>query len=889
MMKILKINIYGFGKWQDQKFDLSQNLTYFSGPNEAGKSTLRQFILSILFGFRTKRGADRYLRYEPKDGSKYGGELLVEHQGTRYLLTRVKGKSGGKLTVTDVATQEVLSNDVLATLLGSVDETLFNEMFSFSQTELTEIRQLERDEFRKRVLKIGAVGSDQWISLQSSFEKSADKIYAPKGRVRPLNKLLKKHQKLEQNVQEASQEIGEYRQKTEAENEAQKKLTKLSAQIKDSQDKLEQLKRNLSGWSIYQQLQNLIKRDNQGNSTISTDKIQDLEKLNQQLNEIKQTATDVKTKISELMESLKSNPRVVFFDQHQEEVTTLRDELGDSQSLLNQVEDLKQQVNEIEQEKIKISSQLIVGETIPNSFTDDEMNQVQTNLDQKSKLENQKQAVQDQIVHIQNRLLEESNSRRPTTQPTQKRGLQNVLTGVGVILIIIPWLFSMGIGLKIGLALLGLVCIGIRYFMRPGTDNQTKTHSSANMDLHAKLSDLNTQLEDISKQQQTIAKKLTAIGKQKGISNSDPQTWPALQNYLKRFELLTQKQKTGKEQIVKAQKQISEFLDKSKLLSDWVVLTGDTQEKIQNLNNYFQKMDQEQQDVLKIRQDLAYYQNRFKKVTAQKEEIQHNVDSKLKEAGLNNWESFQIAREKQYEQESNQEKISKLKQQLNSSTLKELSQFENKEQIQDELTAQTQSLEKLRKEQETLIEQKTVLNTKLQQLADDDTYSNLQQELANLEAEILAQTREWLTTKLAAQWIDETLSVASQGRLPKIIKFAEQYFSLLTNKRYNKISFNDGTIVVFDTNNQAFDVGELSQGTAEQLYVAIRLAFVEVMTDLVDLPIIIDDGFVNFDATRKQNVMNLLSKISQNHQVIYFSTETQLTNPTSNSQVIYLK
>ena len=42
-MKINKIEIYGFGKWNNVIFDLKQDLQVFYGLNEAGKSTLRQW------------------------------------------------------------------------------------------------------------------------------------------------------------------------------------------------------------------------------------------------------------------------------------------------------------------------------------------------------------------------------------------------------------------------------------------------------------------------------------------------------------------------------------------------------------------------------------------------------------------------------------------------------------------------------------------------------------------------------------------------------------------------------------------------------------------------------------------------------------------------------
>ena len=65
----------------------------------------------------------------------------------------------------------------------------------------------------------------------------------------------------------------------------------------------------------------------------------------------------------------------------------------------------------------------------------------------------------------------------------------------------------------------------------------------------------------------------------------------------------------------------------------------------------------------------------------------------------------------------------------------------------------------------------------------------------------------------------------------------------------------------------------MSTGTAEQLYIALRLAFVSVMSDVVEFPLIIDDGFVNFDQLRKQRMVTLLQEIAKDEQVLYLTAD----------------
>ncbi|MFD1900814.1 ATP-binding protein [Enterococcus termitis] len=53
-MKLIAIELVGFGKWQQQRIEfLPQNQLLF-GANEAGKSTIYQFIQAMLFGFPPK-------------------------------------------------------------------------------------------------------------------------------------------------------------------------------------------------------------------------------------------------------------------------------------------------------------------------------------------------------------------------------------------------------------------------------------------------------------------------------------------------------------------------------------------------------------------------------------------------------------------------------------------------------------------------------------------------------------------------------------------------------------------------------------------------------------------------------------------------------------------
>ena len=74
-MKIEKLIIYGFGKHENVTVDFTSGINVVYGLNEAGKTTIQQFILHVLFGFPQRNSA--LLRYEPKSGGKYGGQVQL--------------------------------------------------------------------------------------------------------------------------------------------------------------------------------------------------------------------------------------------------------------------------------------------------------------------------------------------------------------------------------------------------------------------------------------------------------------------------------------------------------------------------------------------------------------------------------------------------------------------------------------------------------------------------------------------------------------------------------------------------------------------------------------------------------------------------------------------
>ena len=74
-MKITDVEVDGFGVWKGLRLEnLAEELNVFHGPNEAGKTTLLEFIRSVFYGFSERRR--HYL--PPLRGGRPGGQRCTE-------------------------------------------------------------------------------------------------------------------------------------------------------------------------------------------------------------------------------------------------------------------------------------------------------------------------------------------------------------------------------------------------------------------------------------------------------------------------------------------------------------------------------------------------------------------------------------------------------------------------------------------------------------------------------------------------------------------------------------------------------------------------------------------------------------------------------------------
>ncbi|WP_054746701.1 AAA family ATPase [Lentilactobacillus rapi] len=129
-MIIKELMIYGYGKWVDQHFSFATPLQAIYGPNEAGKSTIIDFIESMFFGFQNKKQAV-HGQFYPKTSKAYGGELIFEQDHQKYKLVRIDGPKGGNVKFYDIDHDIELPSTDFEALLSPIDRQSYNQLFYF--------------------------------------------------------------------------------------------------------------------------------------------------------------------------------------------------------------------------------------------------------------------------------------------------------------------------------------------------------------------------------------------------------------------------------------------------------------------------------------------------------------------------------------------------------------------------------------------------------------------------------------------------------------------------------------------------------------------------------------------------------------------------------------
>ncbi|MFV1964362.1 MAG: AAA family ATPase [Pirellulaceae bacterium] len=207
-MRITDIHVDGFGVWNELSVDdMNEGVTLFFGRNEAGKTTLMQFVRATLYGFSPQR---RKLYLPPVHGGEPGGMLRVEnHSGQFVIERRLSDRNEHSLgsVVVLAANGSRQGQHLLNVLVSGVDESIFQNVFAIGIRELQELATLNNTQASELLYNL-ASGVDRvsLVDVMRVLEADRHRILPADNESGEIDRLLEQQTRLVTEVSELQSE-----------------------------------------------------------------------------------------------------------------------------------------------------------------------------------------------------------------------------------------------------------------------------------------------------------------------------------------------------------------------------------------------------------------------------------------------------------------------------------------------------------------------------------------------------------------------------------------------------------------------------------------------------------------------------------------------------------
>ncbi len=903
-MILSRLQLHGFGCLAQQEFEFHPGLNVIFGPNESGKSTLQQAVLSLLFGIysrsRPTPQEKRYHeRYRPWHVDQYGGELALQmDDGRKYLITRRFDGPEPQTRIFDASTgQEITRNyfsgrrgyvEFIETLTG-LSRRVFEATACFKQGELANLSDddaREINEYLMRFVDSGAADASATLALER-LSKAIRSLGTDRSRRGPIYELR-------QDIQQTQAMMEERKSLAKLLESDYLKIQHIKGQIESLQQREEEIERDVR-LCEHQDLQNLIQRYEKV-AARKQELEQQLKQIQRQphipvtnrdvvikLMEERKLLRDERQRMHEELRHLQNERKKARYDLDElppEQEFWTRSDLDEFFELQRRWDRMQQYVNQIESERQALHERL--NEMGIDPAIEDRLKDI--SLETLEALQNQENEIKERQAQLDGEL-----------QEIQQRRRYFLFGRIAVILVLlisfflamaavlpIPWLSfqdSMSTALKLlsflatPLAILWLI---FEYLFKKS---------------------MRTWEENIDYEKQLLSmeeKDLRSVLKQFGVEKAEDLLMIS-HRYSKFREL-------NAEAIQHVQAQ-QELID---ALTPWIQAFQFRSLSTENLAR-IAEMVRHGQQLRRYIDELNQKITELEKKLDEKDRRLQEIHERLRALFLaaNCWtgnleqdaESFfqAVARGQKYDSLMKEwDQLSALEQEILGG--RTIEQIQEQLQALEPLISERQSVTNLppKKELERLLdevrEQKQQLQIELaalqERVAERESklpdLSELEEKLALYEEELTELLRKRQALQLAYETLSDVAHETHQSLAPELAQTIGQYLAQLTDKRYEQIFIDPATFEVkisHDIARTLVPLQHLSFGTQEQIFLLLRTALTQFFSRTTDsLPLFLDDPLVHADAQRQENMLKILLRLARTHQLFYFTKDQSIVD-----------
>lgn len=881
-MKLVSIEMIGFGKWTNKTFQFSEGNQLIFGENETGKSTIYQFIQAIFFGFPTK--SKRKKDYQPKDGLIYGGNVYFFHPTYGNVrVERFKGKNKGQAKV--YYQQQVHDEKFLEHMLHPLTKELFQSVFTFQAEQLNDLNKLQEEELQTLLLSLGISGSKQLLAARERYTKQAQSLYKGKGTQPPLNQKLLAFEELEQKINDKKQQENQFRDVLYQSKMLSKELAEKQQERNQLKEKVHISEQQVMNLSLYEELQRIDSRaselDNYTMGAVQHKELLAIHQKNQFL------AEEMGRLTHQLIKDSDNSNESQWYQYYLKE-----DEMKE---LVNQRYEIEKLANELDwaNQSVLKNKQEMRGLQAKWDWSEEQAPQLFLSEDKIQELSNQsiQYTLSIQKIEQELHLLDEEIAQQNelgTVNPTHRKGGQKTkgerkqaniyLLVLAVLLFIGSFFFNdilqyIGLGLGAMTAVLGVLPL---FFLTPKIAQQNNKHLEKNEtsldSFIEKKIELEHRKKDLIQQEYVFNQNLEADFKKAGFGRMNRvDLFVNHRNDFNHYQMLKERNQELMPKIATNRLLLNDYevlmeRHTSKLgLNDCTI-----QEKIQKMSAFVDRMES-----LRLKQDYqenAYLNQQIRDIKYKKEQLANSSRSLLQSFDIRSMEQIPVIMKKYREAEQQKKRLQELKTVLG--TLYE--GVPNVAGVHQKNERLMQQMKQLNLEIQTLqAKEQKLLYTK-QQMMTDGTLDELYQRRELLKNQIEELATKWSSHLLASNIIIDMLTELSDNQLPMLLAKASRYFRILTQENYVGLQLYEGQLVAICPNQSFFSLHDLSTGTKDQLIMALRFGFLSLYENRMICPIIIDDGWLYYDSIRKKLLAELLETFANKQQVICFSSDKEM-------------
>ncbi|TGY42579.1 hypothetical protein E5347_07125 [Clostridium sartagoforme] len=901
-MIINKLNIISFGGLKDRVIELTDNVNLIYGENEKGKSTIQNFIRIWLYGMNSKRTKDiksnDRLRFMPITGEKIRGELYITHNNRSYIISRSFGATKKEDTseIIDFETgEEILDipKDEPGRYFFNVNSQTFYKTLFINQLGVSISRDKEEEIIDKAANLLNSDGDN--VSVQKALEKleAIRKSITTPRKTGELDILRNKLESLnteryegyrlsKENIdkEELLISLRERRKETRREInnlDIYKKYIKKVKLRKEYEDITEYLRRKeelkLKEKSIEKSISSRsgiidegiisdIKNENSLYLRLLDMKAEEERKLKENKEMYSNTMESFKG--LSFIDSLTSEEKNKFIKATMER-DALKEKIDTFEVLNKSIEEIKNDIGNKEK---------LIGESI--NFKD------------------VREEIRDVLIKYEEKLKElkfKAESYNNKEEASSSVGTSKNLTYLAVVLVIISAvliIFKINIFISIGsLGALALVLFRII---------SLKINSSSKNNVNISIKELKDEIEDLEREIFKYTKLVSAS---------------SYENFIKKLKLFDDYNLYVEKQNVKIREkeaQISvlnidlakeNFLINEKYISN--ILEVSEAKDINEVILMFAKYEEVNKEVLALKIDIEKEEKSIEKLKNELDIREKRIREKLDNVGLSDIELSEVEEKllelkeklKQredilkslesinaaYEALTKDKDIDSIKEELKDIINENINySYSSEEEIDNQVSIKSNDLIEIEKEI------KDVENYLNNRFIGKRTIPQIEEEINEVKDKIKKLELLLKSCEIAIENMNETIREV-RGNFGSVLNSnVIDYFKKITNNEYSDVMVADSYDMKVRKGKEILPGGVLSNGANDQLYLSLRLSFIDMIYKGVEYPLIVDEAFVQYDDFRIERALDML--LSTNFaQLIIFTCQQREENIFNNKKV----